>query len=473
MEEPPESVDSKILDRVHGSMIGMALGDALGAHVEFRSNQYLRKNPVTDLKGGGTWGLNKGEFTDDTSMALCLANSMVVRRDYVPYDQLVRYKWWHVHGYMSSVGHCFDIGKATKQALMKFEARQKAFAKEHNIPFKDLDYLSDSELLNKFDVKCSEEGVAGNGALMRLAPVPLFFYQNPTKAIEYSGHSGLITHGDCKAYDACRYYGALIVSALRGETKKDLLDENFYSKHEKWFNNKPLDPAILEVVNGSYKKDGYKKGIRGRGYIVDTLKAALWAFWSDHDNFEEGVLAVVNLGDDTDTTAAIYGQLAGAYYGYNKLPKRWTDEMYAKAFILNLSKWIVYEGSKWVSEERATSPTSASIAKLSSDDGNQLTFPQTRSSSAQPPARRTRQYETNAPTEKQDAEPDSSSKFEQLNSLSVDYRPQQNNFLNPNLPVRSASHRRSTSSNPKPLQDDDLTSSPTRKSSKFFTNNSE
>ncbi|CAF4869835.1 unnamed protein product [Rotaria sp. Silwood1] len=409
MEEPPESVDSKILDRVHGSMIGMALGDALGAHVEFRSNQYLRKNPVTDLKGGGTWGLNKGE----------------------------------------------------------------AFAKEHNIPFKDLDYLSDSELLNKFDVKCSEEGVAGNGALMRLAPVPLFFYQNPTKAIEYSGHSGLITHGDCKAYDACRYYGALIVSALRGETKKDLLDENFYSKHEKWFNNKPLDPAILEVVNGSYKKDGYKKGIRGRGYIVDTLKAALWAFWSDHDNFEEGVLAVVNLGDDTDTTAAIYGQLAGAYYGYNKLPKRWTDEMYAKAFILNLSKWIVYEGSKWVSEERATSPTSASIAKLSSDDGNQLTFPQTRSSSAQPPARRTRQYETNAPTEKQDAEPDSSSKFEQLNSLSVDYRPQQNNFLNPNLPVRSASHRRSTSSNPKPLQDDDLTSSPTRKSSKFFTNNSE
>ncbi|CAF0844524.1 unnamed protein product [Rotaria sordida] len=328
-------------------MIGMALGDAIGAHVEFRPREYLVQYPVTELKGGGTWGLEKGQFTDDTSMALCLANSLVARRDYVPYDQLVRYKWWYRDGYMSSIGKCFDIGAATRQSLSKFERRQREFADQHGIPLDQLDFLSDPELLKKFDVNCSEEGVAGNGALMRLAPVPLFFYKHPTQAVEYSGLSGLITHGDDKAYDACRYYGALIVAAVNGTTKEELLDEKFYENNKKWFDGKPLHPDIEKIAQGSYKKGGYDKGIRGKGYVVSALEAALWAFWSDKNSFREGVLSAVNLGDDTDTTAAIYGQLAGAYYGYENLPKEWTQEVYAKNFIECLSKWIAYEGTKW------------------------------------------------------------------------------------------------------------------------------
>ncbi|CAF4805776.1 unnamed protein product, partial [Rotaria sp. Silwood1] len=98
-------------------MFGLAMGDALGAHVEFRPNSYLVANPVQDLVGGGTWGLQKGQFTDDTSMALCLANSLIACQDFVPYDQLVRYKWWYRHGYMSSTGQCFDIGAATRQSI--------------------------------------------------------------------------------------------------------------------------------------------------------------------------------------------------------------------------------------------------------------------------------------------------------------------------------------------------------------------
>ncbi|CAF4098463.1 unnamed protein product, partial [Rotaria sordida] len=121
-----------------------------------------------------------------------------------------------------------------------------------------------------------------------------------------------------------------------------------YKKHKSWFGNKPLCEEIKQIAEGSYKKKGgYQDGIRGKGYIVNALEAALWAFWSDNNSFEQGVLAAVNLGDDTDTTAAIYGQLAGAYYGYKKLPKKWVNQVYANKFILNLSKWIVYEGENW------------------------------------------------------------------------------------------------------------------------------
>ncbi|CAF1000569.1 unnamed protein product [Rotaria sordida] len=348
MEDPIINDNIQILDRIQGSMIGMALGDALGAHVEFRPREYLREHPVEDLIGGGTWGLNTGQFTDDTSMALCLANSLVARRDFLPYDQLVRYKWWHLNGYMSSTGNCFDIGAATSDSLREFGRRQKEFAEKNSIPINQIDFLSDLNLLEKFDVMCSTEGVAGNGALMRLAPVPLFFYKYPIEAVEYSGISGQITHGDQKAYDACRYYGALIVAALHGETKDKLLDKNFYFQHINWFSGKPLHSDIMEIAQGSYqKKGGYDDGIRGKGYIVSALEAALWAFWADGDSFKTGVLAAINLGDDTDTTAAIYGQLAGAYYGYKNLPAQWVDQIYAKKFIETLSKWIDYEGQNW------------------------------------------------------------------------------------------------------------------------------
>ncbi|CAF1331207.1 unnamed protein product [Rotaria sordida] len=122
---PLQEINPDLVDRIQGSMFGLVVGDALGAHVEFRPNSYLTANPVKDLVGGGTWGLQQGQFTDDTSMALCLANSLIARQDFVPYDQLVRYKWWYRHGYMSSTGNCFDIGAATRQSIEEFETRQR------------------------------------------------------------------------------------------------------------------------------------------------------------------------------------------------------------------------------------------------------------------------------------------------------------------------------------------------------------
>jgi len=285
-------------------------------------------------------------------MALCLANSLIACQDFVPYDQLVRYKWWYRNGYMSSTGHCFDIEAATRQSIQAFEARQRKLAQHYGISFDEMDFSSSPDLFAKFDVNCSKDGVTGNGALMRLAPVPLFFYRDPIKAVEYSGTSGRITHGDKKAYDACRYYGALIVATLNGANKADLTSNTFYKDNKQWFGDDALHPDIINIAQGSYKKDGgYQDGIRGKEYIVSALEAALWAFWSDENSFEKGVLNAVNLGDDTDTTAAIYGQLAGAYYGYNKLPIKWHELIYAKDFVLCVSNWIAYEGEEWFNRQ--------------------------------------------------------------------------------------------------------------------------
>ncbi|CAF0983433.1 unnamed protein product [Rotaria sordida] len=320
-----KSKDTDTLYRITGSLVGLAVGDALGASVEFRPQQYLAAYPVTDMVAGGTWGLQAGQWTDDTSMALCLASSLITQKDFNPYDQMVRYKWWYKHGYLSSTGHCFDIGNATRTSLEEFYHRQMRLKKDYN-------YKTESEVdqlplefikRTQFDVNCSGPDSAGNGALMRLAPVPLFFYRKPAVAVDLSGQSARLTHGDDVAFDACRYYGALIVAAVKGDSKESLISNEFYNCHQKWFGSKPLHDDVVRIARGSFKQPGgYKDGIRGKGHIVLALEAALWAFWST-DTFEKGALNAVNLGDDTDTTAAIYGQLAGAHYGYHNIPKKW------------------------------------------------------------------------------------------------------------------------------------------------------
>jgi ADP-ribosylglycohydrolase len=130
---PPKlSQNDFTIDRVIGSLVGLAVGDALGASVEFRPHQYFIDRPVGDMEGGGTWGLKAGQWTDDTSMALCLASSLITKQGYDPYDQMVRYKWWYKHGYLSSTGQCFDIGNATRDSLEEFSRRQSILMKHYH-----------------------------------------------------------------------------------------------------------------------------------------------------------------------------------------------------------------------------------------------------------------------------------------------------------------------------------------------------
>ena len=354
------------LKKVIGSFVGLAVGDALGASVEFRPYQYIADHPVRDMDGGGTWGLKPGQWTDDTSMALCLASSLISKHGFDPYDQMVRYKWWFKDGYMSSTGECFDIGHTTRESLERFINLQQILSEAFNCRKKqDVDFLSWSQVqtVKGFDINCGSVDAAGNGALMRLAAVPLFFHRSPATAVKYAGYSARLTHGNQIAIDACRYYAALIVAAITTKSKDDLLKNDFYENHREWFGSSGLHKEILDVVRGSYKLElGYEAGIRGKGYVVNALEAALWAFWSDEGSFEKGVLKAINLGDDTDTTAAIYGQLAGAFYGYENIPKRWIDQVYAHDLLYCVAQWLFFEGKQYNAIEKQQKSSSTMYA---------------------------------------------------------------------------------------------------------------
>jgi ADP-ribosylglycohydrolase len=295
-------------ERYRGGLLGLAAGDALGTTLEFRRPGSFQ--PIDDMIGGGPFGLEAGQWTDDTSMALCLAESLVEQQGFDPVDQLERYCRWHKEGYMSSNGRCFDIGGTVSAALSTFRRTRKPWAGS------------------------TDPQSAGNGSLMRLVPVPLAFAGDHEKALLMSGDSSRTTHGARECIDACRYFGGLLVGALRGATKDDVLSDH-YSLVPGFWEEHPLSPRIDAIAAGSFKEKE-PPAIRGTGYVVDCLEAALWAFHRC-DSFEQGALAAVNLGNDADTTGAVYGQLAGVYYGASGIPPAWRDRIAMRDLIIGLA----------------------------------------------------------------------------------------------------------------------------------------
>jgi len=159
---------------------------------------------------------------------------------------------------------------------------------------------------------------------MRLAPVPLFYANNPEEAMERSGESSRTTHGVQACIDACRYLGGLIVGAVNGVNKEELRSELYSPVHGYWV-QKPLTIDIAEIALGSFKRKE-PPAIKGTGHVVKSLEAALWAFYKT-DNFKDGCLLAVNLGNDADSTGAVYGQIAGAYYGEDGIPTGWLSTL--------------------------------------------------------------------------------------------------------------------------------------------------
>jgi ADP-ribosyl-[dinitrogen reductase] hydrolase len=302
-------------DRYRGSLLGLAAGDALGTTVEFKPPGTFP--PLQDMIGGGPFHLQPGEWTDDTSMALCLAASLV-EAGHDPHDQMRRYVRWYREGYMSSRQDCFDIGITVRTALALFE--------------RDGDP----------DAGSTDPRTAGNGSLMRLAPVPLYYAGDPVDAIEMAADSSLRTHGARTAVDACRYMAALIVGALRDVPKEALLSPYFCLEPGYW-RQYPLCPEIDEIAAGSFKQRNPPE-IKGNGYVVMSLEAALWAFHHS-TSFRSGALLAVNLGDDADTTGAIYGQLAGAYYGEEGIPQEWRAMLAKRELIVELAEALLARAS--------------------------------------------------------------------------------------------------------------------------------
>jgi ADP-ribosylglycohydrolase len=282
-------------DRCRGALIGLAVGDALGAAVEFSSPGSFA--PVTGYRSGGSHGLEAGEWTDDTSMALALADS-IASTGWDLNDQANRYVQWWLTGTYSVNGRCFDIGITTKSALSRFLATKNALVSGD-----------------------TSERASGNGSIMRLAPVPIRYAAlYPARVEEISRlaeESSLPTHASEQCRSACRYLATVLAALVQGEDREAVLAPDW--KPLRHLNDlKPLHPLIRAVTLGSFRHK-HPPAIHGSGWVVESLEAALWAFY-DADSFEEAVLRAVNLGDDADTTGAICGQLAGACWGESSIP---------------------------------------------------------------------------------------------------------------------------------------------------------
>ena len=279
-------------DRYRGCLLGLAVGDAVGTTVEFKSPGSFPD--VSDMLGGGPFRLAPGQWTDDTSMALCLADSLLEAGGFDPWDQLTRYVRWYRDGYRSSTGAFFDIGNATRAALERFERSGEPWCGS------------------------DDATTAGNGSIMRLAPVPMRYAATPARAIELAADSSRTTHGARVAVDACRYLAALIVGALGGATKEELLAPR-YSPVRGYWDAHPLCPEIDEVAAGSFAA-----GARSAGRATRAIASRRRCGRSRRRiRSATGACSAVNLGDDADTTAAVFGQLAGAFYGERGIPSTW------------------------------------------------------------------------------------------------------------------------------------------------------
>lgn len=281
-------------DRAIGSFIGLAVGDALGAPVEFKEpGEFL---PVTDYRTGGVWKLPLGYWTDDTSMSICLAKS-ILETDTIDHVNLLEYfsRWW-LNGENSSTGRCFDIGNTTKNAIHKFNLANRNNTVKVYTPAED-----------RFDL-------SGNGSIMRLAPVAIRWFKDDELMKKMCVEQTLTTHGSKECQECCIELGSLISRAINGDG----------------------DSVKAELKDFAWKQSK----VPNSGRALDTMVAAKWAVGIS-TNFNEAVLSAVNLGGDADTIAAVAGQIAGAVYGMNGpfgIRQDLIDRLYQKDDLVKLAE---------------------------------------------------------------------------------------------------------------------------------------
>ena len=280
-------LSQQVVDRALGCFLGLAVGDALGTTLEFTTRD--SRSPVTDIVGGGPFSLKPGEWTDDTSMALCLAESLLAFPELDETDLMERFVRWRDEGENSVNGRCFDIGSTTSAALTRFLQDKNPIAGLKN------------------------PSTAGNGSLMRLAPIVLNWVNDPRGAITAARRQSATTHAAPAALEACAFFAEVLIDAITTGDKAVALSERSSAQ-----------PDIDRIAHGSWDRD--REQIQSSGYVVDTLEAAMWAV-ARASSFEEAVLLAANLGDDADTVAAVTGQLAGAIWGLSAIPKRWLETL--------------------------------------------------------------------------------------------------------------------------------------------------
>ena len=276
--------------RSRGALLGLAVGDAIGTTVEFKPRGSFPL--MTDMVGGGIFKLPVGAFTDDTSVALCLGTS-ILDNGFDLKNQIKRYTLWYEFGYFSSTGKCFDIGETTLDAIERYQETGNPRSGG------------------------TGEMTAGNGSITRLAPVVIRYLHNPKQALELCVEQSLTTHAAPECLMACQIFGEILIRALRGKTKHEILNALLPDLH--------LTTRLRGIADGKYKSKEIDE-ISSSGYVVDSLESALYCF-SNTSSFEECVLKSVNLGFDSDSVGALAGQLAGSFYGVEGIPNNWIEKL--------------------------------------------------------------------------------------------------------------------------------------------------
>ncbi|HBV39689.1 MAG TPA: ADP-ribosylglycohydrolase [Erwinia sp.] len=275
-------------DRAKGALVGLAAGDAVGTTLEFEPRD---RHAVDDMVGGGPFNLRAGDWTDDTTMALCLAETYLYRDRLDLNDFRNRMVNWYRYGVNSVTGVCFDIGSATRYALEQHLLHGLAWFGN------------------------TDPGTAGNAAIIRLAPSAIFQRHSLLHTLNDAEQQGRATHGAFESLDCSRLLGLILHKLLNGADKNESL-----SPHICPFN------ARTALINAGEYKQKRRDQIRSSGYVIDTLEAALWAVWQT-DNFRDAILLAANLADDADSVAATAGQVAGALYGYSGIPQAWRERL--------------------------------------------------------------------------------------------------------------------------------------------------
>ncbi len=305
--------------KILSGLMGVCVGDALGVPVEFTSREKRTKDPVTSMRAYGTWKQLAGTWSDDSSLMFCLAESLC---NGFSLDEIAKSFWrWNKEGYWSARGDVFDIGNTTFLAIVDW-----------------------SQGKPPLEAGGKSENSNGNGSLMRILPMA-FLHQNLDfpNLIQHTHQVSCITHAHLRSQMACGIYVSIARLLLEGFDLPTAYQQGII-KIQSIYSTPEYLPEIrhfARVFNGAIASLPVKE-IYSSGYVIDTLEACLWCLLNS-SSYTEAVLKAVNLGGDTDTTAAVTGGLAGIYYGVENIPTAWINQIARKDDIIDLAERLTLQ----------------------------------------------------------------------------------------------------------------------------------
>ncbi|MBB1127204.1 ADP-ribosylglycohydrolase family protein [Thiospirillum jenense] len=280
---------TNLVDKAKGAFFGAICGDALGTTLEFCPRIYEEEKKIREIVGGGQFNLPAGGWTDDTAMALCIAESLVKNQGYHPASIMRNFASWMTTGEFSFNHRRVDIGVTTSQAISHYLT-------DPSTPYHGL----------------NDEDSQGNGSIMRLSPIFTYYRHDAIEGTRVAMDQSLLTHAHPTCVEYCKKCADVVYLAYQNQFHTDVL---------------------------THKTTRYQD-VKSRGFVIDTYNAACYALGNSH-SFEEAVVLAVNLGDDADTVGAVTGMFAGAYYGYSNIPERWVSKLLWLEYLNEMSELLL------------------------------------------------------------------------------------------------------------------------------------